>query len=109
MLISTHVGSQNRDTENICKMRLVKGSKNLSLKLANCNKWLSSDFSKKPYFSRVTHIKLKDIFVIGMIYFMHFIYLSNYFFTQIYPISANFCATIKCYWLTLYVYDKHSL
>lgn len=31
VLISTHVGNQNRDTENICKMRLVKDSKNLSL------------------------------------------------------------------------------
>lgn len=73
MLISTHVGSQNTDTENICKMRLVKGSKNLSLKLANCNNWLSSDFSERPYFSRIQHIKLKDIFVIEMINVMHFI------------------------------------
>ena len=90
MLISTHVGSQNRDTENICKMRLVKGSKNSSLKLANCKKWLSSDFSKKSHIFHLFHT-LKDIFVIEMIYITHFTYLYNYFYLNIPNISKLLC------------------
>lgn len=89
MLISTHVSSQNRDTENIWKMRLVKDSKNLSLKLAKCNRWLYGDFWK----ACIVHLSniLNITFVITVIYVIHsIIYLI--IFTSKYPILANFSA-----------------